>query len=188
MHSVNQWRSGNKHERHDRRLSQSWTYQGPRSNFEIGRGGGGGAPLVTEYWVGGTKTFFLQILYLILKIFTGARAHLLRGPCLRTICVCTLLNLTINFSCVHRGLMLLWKVHQISLKTIFKEPIFISVESKSPVCYSTNISVHVHLSEHTTAPVELPKPCWRYWAWQLLKMNDYILSFIRFLICWTELK
>ena len=31
--------------------------QGPRRNFEIG-GGGGGAPLVTQYW-GGHKTLFL---------------------------------------------------------------------------------------------------------------------------------
>ena len=30
--------------------------QGPRRNFEIG--GGGGAPLVTQYW-GGQKTLFL---------------------------------------------------------------------------------------------------------------------------------
>ena len=40
-------------------------------------------------------------------------------------------------------------MNQISLKTIFKEPIFTAVEGKSPVCYSTIISVHVHLSEHT---------------------------------------
>ena len=31
--------------------------QGPRSNFEIG-GGGGGAPSVTQYW-GGTSHFLL---------------------------------------------------------------------------------------------------------------------------------
>ena len=38
--------------------------QGPRNNFEIGwgGGGGGGGPLVTQYW-GGTKHFYLLILY-----------------------------------------------------------------------------------------------------------------------------
>ena len=46
--------------------------QGPRSNFEIG--GGGGAPLVTRYW-GGHKTPFRT---------TNIGEHvapLLRGPC-----------------------------------------------------------------------------------------------------------
>ena len=47
--------------------------QGPRSNFEIG-----GAPLVTRYWgggVGGTKHFFLLILYNFRNIGGGgARA------------------------------------------------------------------------------------------------------------------
>ena len=101
----------------------------------------------------------------------------------------SLLNLT-KLQCVHRGLMLPWKVHQIyvSLKTIFKELIFTVVEGKSPVCDSTNVSVHVHLLEHTTVPVELPQPCWRYSTWQLLKIYHYILSSIRFLICKTELK
>ena len=33
--------------------------QGPRSNFEIGRGGGGGASLVTQYWGGAPSHFFL---------------------------------------------------------------------------------------------------------------------------------
>ena len=41
-------------------------------------------------------------------------------------------------------------MHQIGLKTIFKEPIFTAVEGKSLVCDSTNISVHVDLSEHAT--------------------------------------
>ena len=36
--------------------------QGPRSNFEIGWGGGGEAPLVPQYW-GGTRHFFLLTLY-----------------------------------------------------------------------------------------------------------------------------
>ena len=54
--------------------------------------------------------------------------------------------------------MIPWKVNQISLKTIFKEPIFTAVKGKNPVCDATNISVHVHLSEHTTAPFELPQP------------------------------
>ena len=80
-----------------------------------------------------------------------------------------------NSSCVHRRLMFPWKVHQISLKTIFKELIF-------------TFSVHVYLSEHTTAPVELLLPGWRYSAWQLLKTNYYILSAIRFLICLTEIE
>ena len=33
-------------------------YQGPRSNFEIGEGGGGDTPLVNQYW-GGHKTLFI---------------------------------------------------------------------------------------------------------------------------------
>ena len=48
--------------------------QGPRSNFEIGRvgGGGGEAPIVTQYW-GGTRHFFLLTLYNF-KNIGGARA------------------------------------------------------------------------------------------------------------------
>ena len=42
------------------------THQGLRSNFEIG---GGGGTLVTPYWGGGYKTFFLKYqLFTILKI------------------------------------------------------------------------------------------------------------------------
>ena len=37
--------------------------QGPRSDFEIGMGGGGGAPLVPQYWGGGTRHFFLLTLF-----------------------------------------------------------------------------------------------------------------------------
>ena len=56
-------------------------HQGLRSNFEIG----GGGTLVTPYWGGGYKTFFLKYqLFTILKIL-GEGAHtptpLLRGPC-----------------------------------------------------------------------------------------------------------
>ena len=52
--------------------------------------------------------------------------------------------------------MLPRKVNQLSLKNIFKEPIFTAVEAKSPASDLTNNSVHVHLiSEHTIAPVEL---------------------------------
>ena len=42
------------------------------------------------------------------------------------------------------------------MKTLFKESIFTAAEDKSPVCDSTNVSVQVHLSEHATAPAELP--------------------------------
>ena len=38
-------------------------------------------------------------------------------------------------------------MHKISMKTIFKEPIFTAVESK--------IQVHIFLMEHVTAPAEL---------------------------------
>ena len=49
--------------------------QGPRSNFEMG-GRGGGAPLVTQYWRGGgTKYFFLLILYNLKNIGWGTRAR-----------------------------------------------------------------------------------------------------------------
>ena len=35
-------------------VSKRWNEQGPRSNFEIG---GGGTPLVTQYWGGGQNNF-----------------------------------------------------------------------------------------------------------------------------------
>ena len=45
--------------------------QGPRSNFEIGGGGGGswrGAPLVTQHWGGGAQDTFSYQLFIISKI------------------------------------------------------------------------------------------------------------------------
>ena len=82
--------------------------------------------------------------------------------------------------------MLPWKVHQIGLKRIFKKLIFTAVECKNPVCDSTNISAHVHLSEHTT-PVELlPQPCRRYSTWQLWKINGHIYKMPR-LLNWIEI-
>ena len=89
-------------------------------------------------------------------------------------------------SCVHRGLMLPQKVHQIGLKTIFKEPIFTAVKVKVQfVSQQTSQGKYVHLLEHTTVPVELPQTCWRYSTRQLLRINGCILPSIRFLICWT---
>ena len=55
--------------------------------------------------------------------------------------------------------MLSRKVHQIGLETIFKEPLYTAAEGGSPVCDLPNISVHVHLSEHTIKLVELLQPC-----------------------------
>ena len=59
--------------------------QGPRSNFEIGGVGGGGAPLVTRYWEGGgggTRHLFLLTLYNSKNIGVAyALPPLLRGPC-----------------------------------------------------------------------------------------------------------
>ena len=52
--------------------------KGPRSNFKIGMGGGGG-PLLTQY-LGGHKTLFLLILYTF-KHIGGGYSPLLRGPC-----------------------------------------------------------------------------------------------------------
>ena len=50
----------------------------PRSNFEIR--GGGGAPLMTQYW-GGTRHFFLLNLYNFQNIGGGGTCPpLLRGP------------------------------------------------------------------------------------------------------------
>ena len=51
--------------------------QGPRSNFEIG-GGGGGAPILTQYWRG-TKHLFLLILYNF-KNIGGGGGHVPPGP------------------------------------------------------------------------------------------------------------
>ena len=48
-------------------------WQGPRSNFEIGR-----APLVTQCW-GGTRHFFLLILYNFKNIGGGGEGHM--PPC-----------------------------------------------------------------------------------------------------------
>ena len=45
----------------------------------------------------------------------------------------------LSFSCVHRRLMFPSKVDKINTEAFFKEPIFIAVESKSPVCDLTNI-------------------------------------------------
>ena len=129
MHSVNLWRTGNEHERHDRRLSQSWTYE------------------------------------------QSAHAHF---------------SIWQNFSCVHRGLMLPWKVHQIGLKAIFKEPIFTAVDGKSPVCRSTNITVHVHFRSTLQRQLSC-QPCWRYsidnWQYTITFYLPQDSSF-----CWTELK
>ena len=48
-------------------------------------------------------------------------------------------------------------MHKISMKRIFKEPIFTAVEGKSPDCAKKNISVHDHdhLSEQAAEPAEL---------------------------------
>ena len=54
-------------------------------------------------------------------------------------------------------------------------------QGKSPVCDSTNILVHVHLSENAIEPAELPTLL--KVTWQLLKANDGVLSSIRMLIC-----
>ena len=55
------------------------------------------------------------------------------------------------------------------------------MEDKSPICDSTNILVHVHLSEHATEPAELPAML--KVTWQLLKVHDCVLSSIKLVIC-----
>ena len=71
-------------------------------------------------------------------------------------------------------------MHKISMKRIFKKPIFTAVEGKGTVCNSRNISVHVHLSEHIVSRVvsrvesnELT----------IVETSDCLLYSIRLFIC-----
>ena len=42
-------------------------------------------------------------------------------------------------------------MHKVGIKRIFNELIFTAVEYKTPACDSANISVHVYLSQLSTA-------------------------------------
>ena len=72
--------------------------QGPRSNFEIGRRGGGGT--ISDSILGGPTNTFLLILYNFTSIGGGGArvppAPLLRGPCLRHVILGTPLS---HFPC-----------------------------------------------------------------------------------------